>query len=294
MRWNRGYRSRDIEDRRGVRAGRRVGMIGGGGAIVVLLVALALGQDASSVLRALLGQGTPASSGQPGQSSGLAPGSDPDRELVEFVSFVLDDVQDTWTALFRDGGDWSRGQPYRRAKLVLFTDRVDSACGFQSAATGPFYCPPDEKAYIDLGFYRELSRRFGAPGDFAQAYVIAHEIAHHVQNLTGVADRVHAEARRNPDDQNALSIRQELQADCLAGVWAHHTDQRNVLERGDIEEGLAAAAAIGDDRLQRQATGTVQPESWTHGSSAQRVRWFQRGFQEGTPAACDTFAVAEP
>jgi predicted metalloprotease len=272
-------------------------MVGGGGAIIVLLVALVLGQDASSVLRALLGQGAsgPASYGQsPDQSSGLAPGSDPDRELVEFVSFVLDDVQDTWTALFRDRADWSRGAPYRRARLVLFTDRVDSACGFQSAATGPFYCPADQKAYIDLGFYRELARRFGAPGDFAQAYVIAHEIAHHVQNLTGISDQVHAEASRHPEDRNALSIRQELQADCLAGVWAHHTDQRNVLERGDIEEGLTAAAAIGDDRLQRQATGTVQPESWTHGSSAQRVRWFQRGFQEGTPAACDTFSVAEP
>jgi predicted metalloprotease len=278
----------------------RVGMVGGGGAIVVLLAALLFGGDASSVLRALLGGGSSGSapygaSGQsPGQAPGLAPESDPDRELVEFVSFVLDDVQDTWTALFRDGGDWTRGEQYRRAKLVLFTDRVESACGFQSEATGPFYCPGDEKAYIDLGFYRDLSRRFGAPGDFAQAYVIAHEVAHHVQNLTGVSDRVHAESRRNPGDQNALSIRQELQADCLAGVWAHHTDQRNVLERGDIEEGLTAAAAIGDDRLQRQATGTVQPESWTHGSSAQRVRWFQRGFQEGSPAACDTFSVAEP
>jgi len=272
-------------------------MVGGGGAaIVVLLVTLFLGQDAGSMLRSLLGQGTPGpvSSGPPGQSAGLDPGSDPDREMVEFVSFVLDDVQDTWTELFRDNGDWSRGEQYRRAKLVLFTDRVESACGFQSAATGPFYCPPDEKAYIDLGFYRELSRRFGAPGDFAQAYVIAHEIAHHVQNLTGVADRVHAEGQRNPEDRNALSIRQELQADCLAGVWAHHTEQRNVLERGDIEEGLTAAAAIGDDRLQRQAGGTVQPESWTHGSSAQRVRWFQRGLQEGKPAACDTFTVAEP
>lgn len=274
----------------------RAGMVGGGGAIVVLLVTLFLGQDAGSVLRSLLGQGTsgPVSSGQPGQSSGLSPDSDPDRELVEFVSFVLDDVQDTWTELFREGGDWSGGAQYRRAKLVLFTDRVESACGFQSAATGPFYCPPDQKAYIDLGFYRELSRRFGAPGDFAQAYVLAHEIAHHVQNLTGVAERVHAEGQRNPEDRNALSIRQELQADCLAGVWAHHTEQRKVLERGDIEEGLTAAAAIGDDRLQRQAGGTVQPESWTHGSSAQRVRWFQRGFQEGKPAACDTFAVEEP
>jgi predicted metalloprotease len=280
------------------RGGRRVGMVGGGGAVVVLLLTLLLGGDAGQVLRALLGgsSGTSAPGTSPGARSGADP-ADPDRELVEFVSFVLDDVQNTWTTLFGSEGDEvtrGHGEPYRRAKLVLFTDRVDSACGFQSAATGPFYCPPDEKAYIDLGFYRELSQRFGAPGDFAQAYVIAHEIAHHVQNLLGYSERMHSLARRDPDQTNALSIRLELQADCLAGVWAHHTAQRNVLERGDVEEGLTAAAAIGDDRLQRQATGTVQPESWTHGSSAQRVRWFQRGFRDGTIAACDTFAVAEP
>jgi predicted metalloprotease len=293
MRWSRGHRSRDIEDRRGMRVGRRAGMVGGGGVIVVLLATLLLGRDAGSVLRALLGEST---SQQPAPSE-VPPGADPDRELVELVSFVLDDVQDTWAAIFQEGGDGlgdARGEPYRRAKLVLFTDRVESACGFQSAATGPFYCPPDEKAYIDLGFYRELSRRFGAPGDFAQAYVIAHEIAHHVQNLLGISDRRRALTQREPDRENELSIRLELQADCFAGVWAHHTNQRDVLERGDVEEGLTAAAAIGDDRLQRQATGTIQPETWTHGSSEQRVRWFQRGFREGTVAACDTFAVAEP
>jgi uncharacterized protein len=279
--------------------GRRVGMVGGGGAVVVLLLTLVLGGDAGRVLRALLGESTSAPSA-PGTSSGPRSGADPDREMVELVSFVLDDVQNTWTTLFAseagEGSEGGRaqGEPYRRARLVLFTDRVDSACGFQSAATGPFYCPTDEKAYIDLGFYRALSQRFGAPGDFAQAYVIAHEIAHHVQNLLGYSDRMRALARRDPDQTNALSVRLELQADCLAGVWAHHTAQRNVLERGDIEEGLTAAAAIGDDRLQRQARGAVQPESFTHGSSEQRVRWFQRGFQGGTIATCDTFAVAEP
>ena len=275
--------------------GRRVGMVGGGGAVVVVLLTLLLGGDAGQVLRALLGGSSGTSA--PGTSPGPRSGADPDREMVEFVSFVLDDVQNTWTTLFGSEGDQvarAHGEPYRRARLVLFTDRVDSACGFQSAATGPFYCPADQKAYIDLGFYRELSQRFGAPGDFAQAYVIAHEIAHHVQNLLGYSERMHSLARRDPDQANGLSIRLELQADCLAGVWAHHTAQRNVLERGDIEEGLTAAAAIGDDRLQRQATGTVQPESWTHGSSEQRVRWFQRGFRDGTIAACDTFAVAEP
>jgi predicted metalloprotease len=272
--------------------GRRMGMVGGGGAVVVLLVTVLLGGDAGSVLRALLGE----SSSTPSTSPAARSGEDPDRELVEFVSFVLDDVQSTWTTLFASGDEGARaqGEPYRRARLVLFTDRVDSACGFQSAATGPFYCPADQKAYIDLGFYRELSQRFGAPGDFAQAYVLAHEIAHHVQNLLGYSDRMHAQARRDPDQANALSVRLELQADCLAGVWAHHTNQRDVLERGDIEEGMTAAAAIGDDRLQRQATGAIQPESWTHGSSEQRVRWFQRGFRDGTIAACDTFAVAEP
>ncbi|HWN68049.1 MAG TPA: neutral zinc metallopeptidase, partial [Haliangium sp.] len=280
------------EDRRGMSAGggRRIGAIGGGGAVVVLLLTVLLGGDAGSVLRALLGEGTSAPSTQPGPRSG----PDPDREMVEFVSFVLDDVQNTWTTLFASGDEVTRGAPYRPAKLVLFTDRVDSACGFQSAATGPFYCPADQKAYIDLGFYRELAQRFGAPGDFAQAYVIAHELGHHVQNLLGYSERMHALARRDPDQQNALSVRLELQADCLAGVWAHHTAQRNVLERGDIEEGLTAAAAIGDDRLQRQATGTVQPESWTHGSSEQRMRWFQRGYRDGTIAGCDTFAIAEP
>ena len=209
--------------------------------------------------------------------------------MVQFISFVLDDIQDTFATMFRD-----QGKRYEAAKLVIFTDEVDTGCGLSSAAIGPFYCPPDHKAYIDLSFYRALRDRLGAPGDFAQAYVLAHEIGHHVQNLLGDNRRIHEQQRANPDQKNALSIKLELQADCYAGVWAHSTKKRDLLDKGDIKEGLDAAAAIGDDRLQKGATGEVHPESWTHGSSEQRMRWFKKGLDLGTIAACDTFAVGEP
>ena len=204
---------------------------------------------------------------------------------MQFVSFVLDDAQNTWAQLLP-----AQGVQYRKAKLVLFRDAINSACGFAEAATGPFYCPADEKVYIDLGFYDELKQRFGAPGDFAQAYVLAHEVGHHVQNVLGIEEKVRAARRQNPGAANALSVRMELQADCLAGVWAHSTNQRQILESGDIEEGLGAAAAVGDDRLQRMSTGRINPESFTHGSSAQRMDWFKRGFTTGSVQSCNTFA----
>jgi predicted metalloprotease len=203
-----------------------------------------------------------------------------------FAAFVLDDAQNTWSKLLG-----AEGRPYRRAKLVLFTQATPSGCGYGRAATGPFYCPADERIYLDLSFFRELDRRFGAPGDFAQAYVIAHEIGHHVQHLAGTTERVHRAASREQAGENGLSVRLELQADCFAGVWGHATNQRRLLDAGDVEEGLRAAAAIGDDRLQRQGTGAVQPESWTHGSSAQRARWLRRGLDTGRPNACDTFSA---
>jgi predicted metalloprotease len=200
---------------------------------------------------------------------------------------VLADTEDTWNPLF-DQMD----RTYQEPVLVLFSDQVDSACGFASAAVGPFYCPGDRKVYIDLGFFAELSDRFGAPGDFAQAYVLAHEVGHHVQTLLGISDQVRSiRATASEADANALSVRQELQADCFAGIWAHHADQlRQILEPGDVEEALTAASAIGDDRLQRQAQGYVVPESFTHGSSEQRVRWFQTGLERGQLSACDTFS----
>jgi predicted metalloprotease len=213
----------------------------------------------------------------------------PDEELKDFVSVVLADTEDTWSRLFAQGGS-----SYRAPRLVLFYDLVESACGFGEAAMGPFYCPADRSVYLDLGFFREMSERFGAPGDFAAAYVVAHEIGHHVQNLLGVSDQVLAAQARARDAQasNALSVRLELQADCLAGVWGHHAAAgRDLLEPGDVEEGLRAAAAIGDDRIQRMAGGGVSPESWTHGSSAQRAEWLRRGLRDGSVESCDTFSA---
>jgi predicted metalloprotease len=211
---------------------------------------------------------------------------------VHFVSFVLDDVQDSWAREFAQ-----EGKPYRRAKLVLFEGATQTGCGFGQAATGPFYCPADERVYIDLGFFDELKNRLGAGGHFAQAYVIAHEIGHHIQKQLGISDRVDAlrrargaESREGP---SGASVRLELQADCFAGIWAHSTQQRDLLEAGDIESAIGAAAAVGDDRLQRQATGTVSPEKWTHGSSAERTRWFQRGYTAGSIDACDTFSAPQ-
>lgn len=284
MRLERGRQSRNIEDRRGSR-GRKTAVGGGIGALLLALLAIFLGVDPSVILQ---------SSNQvaPLQNGRLGTGSSPaEEELAEFVSIVLADTEDTWGQIFR-----SSGQVYREPTLVLFSGATQSACGFAKAAMGPFYCPGDQKVYIDLQFYDDLKNRFGAPGDFAQAYVIAHEIGHHVQTLLGISDKV-ARAQRHASkaQANQLQVRMELQADCLAGVWANHADRaRDILERGDIEEGLTAAAAIGDDRLQRQAQGYVVPESFTHGSSAQRVHWFKQGLQFGDLRRCDTFGAAAP
>jgi predicted metalloprotease len=261
--------------------GRGLGL---GGLLLIGVVVLALGGDPLAVLQGLGGTSVQLPTGSPDGFDVAAPppthASPREEELVDFVSFVLDDVQD----VFR------RQVPgYEDARLVLFRDAVASGCGQASAAMGPFYCPRDRKAYIDLAFYEELRRRFGAPGDFAQAYVLAHEIGHHVQTLVGTEARVRSAQRARPRDANALSVAMELQADCLAGVWAHSTARRDLLERGDLEEGLAAAAAVGDDRIQEMSTGRVSPESFTHGSSEQRVRWFRRGFESGDPGACDSF-----
>jgi uncharacterized protein len=278
MKYDRGHKSANVEDRRGRGGGKKVPLTLG-----TLVVAAAayflLGKDVFGLL----------SGGAPVGDSSTPVSSAEQDEQVAFISFVLDDAQATWTKLFA-----AEGKRYEPAKLVLFTASVDSACGQQGASVGPFYCPGDQKAYIDLSFYRDLKQRFGAPGDFAQAYVLAHEIGHHVQHLLGTNARVRREQRQDPDRKNDLSIRMELQADCYAGAWAHSTSKRDLLEKGDVEEGFAAAAAIGDDRLQKKATGEVHPESWTHGSSAQRVKWFRRGMKLGTIASCDTFSAAAP
>jgi predicted metalloprotease len=297
MRWRQGRRSENVEDRRGAGAGSRLGMprgglrLGGGGLVVLLLAAWLLGANPLEVLQLLAGGGgTGAGFPEPAELPGggpPAPGA-PD-EGAEFVSVVLADTEDTWQALFA-----ASGASYEAPRLVLFTDLVESACGLAQSATGPFYCPRDRKVYIDLGFYRDLHERFQAPGDFAQAYVIAHEIGHHVQTLLGTSQQVSAAQQRVGGEQaNALSVRLELQADCYAGVWAHHANrERQILEMGDVEEGLTAAAAIGDDRIQRQTQGHVVPESFTHGSSAQRVEWFRRGLDSGSLEACDTFGAS--
>ncbi len=280
MRWKDGRRSDNVEDQRGTRVSR--GMMGGGiGTIILVLVALYFGIDPST----LLNQGTPSSVHVPSDQASQQRPADENR-LADFVSVVLADTEDTWRELFRRSG-----KTYREPKLVLFTEAVDSACGFAQSAMGPFYCPRDNKVYIDLQFYRDLQHRFHAPGEFAQAYVIAHEIGHHVQNLLGISDKVHS-LQQNADraQANSLSVRLELQADCLAGIWAYHADRsRNIVESGDIEAALRAASSIGDDRLQKQSQGYVVPESFTHGSSEQRVRWFKRGIETGDFAQCNTF-----
>jgi uncharacterized protein len=277
MRWTRGGTSENVEDRRGVRVGRGVG-VGLGGIVVLGLLSLLTGQNFLALLGPLneMTQTTTSEEG-PIQST------PEEEERVEFVSFVLDDAQSTWAKLVPGR--------YRPAKLVLFREAVQSGCGMAQSAMGPFYCPLDEKAYIDLGFYEDLRTRFGAKGgDFAQAYVLAHEIGHHVQHVLGVDEQVRRAQQQRPDLQNALSVRMELQADCFAGVWGHSTEQRSILEAGDLEDALNAASAIGDDRIQSRMGGGVQPESFTHGSAEQRVEWFRRGFESGDPARCDTFA----
>ncbi|WP_437632333.1 KPN_02809 family neutral zinc metallopeptidase [Sorangium sp. So ce854] len=278
MRWTPGKRSANLRDLRGVSGGAKLGV---GGTVILLVLSLVFGKD---LLSSGLGQGV----GLPGTQGERA--SSPEEErLVDFVSFVLDDTEAVWKQNFS-----RNGQTYPAPQLTVFTDSVRSGCGIGEAAMGPFYCPADRTAYIDLGFYRELKARFGAPGDFAQAYVLAHEIGHHVQNVLGIERRVRQQQSARPGERNALSVRMELQADCFAGVWAHSTAKRDLLEAGDVEEALQAASAIGDDRLQKSATGRVNPETWTHGSSAQRVAWFKRGMQGGRIDDCDTFAEGSP
>ncbi|KOP24253.1 flagellar biosynthesis protein FlgM [Hapalosiphon sp. MRB220] len=279
MRWEFGRRSTNVEDRRGSRISGPV--VGGGiGAVVLAVIVALLGGDPSIIF-----DQTQTPSDRSSQTQRPAT----EDQAADFVSVVLADTEDTWSNLFQQSG-----KTYVEPKLVLFTDAVKSACGFARSAVGPFYCPADQNLYIDLSFYQDLKNKYQAPGDFAQAYVIAHEVGHHVQNLMGISSRVSRLQRQaNEVEANQLSVRQELQADCFAGVWAYHANQsRQILEAGDVEEALNAASAIGDDRLQSQSRGYVVPESFTHGSSAQRVRWFKRGIQTGNPAQCDTFAVS--
>ncbi len=282
MRWQTGRRSENVEDRRGIRISR--GVAGGGiGTVLLVLLALYFGVDPSVILDQA--QGPLPGTDAPTQSEPYS-ASPEENQLAEFVSVVLADTEDTWHALFRN-----MGKTYDEPKLVLFSGAAQSACGFASAAIGPFYCPMDQKVYIDLSFYSDLKSRFGADGDFAQAYVIAHEVGHHVQNLLGIAEKVQSlRSRSSEAESNRLSVMMELQADCLAGVWAYHADRaRQILEKGDIEEALNAASSIGDDRIQRQSGGYVRPDAFTHGTSSQRVRWFRRGLETGDMGECNTF-----
>lgn len=282
MKWQGGRRSSNVEDRRGMRP--RGGLVGGGiGTIVIIIAALYFGVDPSFLIEGMQSSNV--------STSGTQPTADDLRNdpLADMIAVVIADTEDVWAELFAN-----QGRRYEQPTLVLFTGSTRSACGLGQAAMGPFYCPADRKAYIDLGFYDEMRTRFRAPGDFAQAYVIAHEIGHHVQNLLGVSNKVRQmQARAGKAEGNQLSVRLELQADCLAGVWANRADKaRGILESGDIEEALNAASAIGDDRLQKQTRGTVVPESFTHGTSTQRQHWFRTGLQSGDPDSCDTFSVA--
>ena len=288
MRWKGRKQSTRVEDRRGMKPAAKGGAALGGGAILLLVIyTLLTGEDPGQLAEVLTQNQASVQPGPSSQAPGSAGGA-PQDELGQLAAVVLADTEETWPGLFR-----AMGAQYEPPTLVLFSDAVSSACGYNSAAVGPFYCPGDSKVYIDLGFFTELERRFGAPGDFAQAYVLAHEVGHHVQNQLGISAEVRRrQAAMSRSDANAMSVRVELQADCLAGVWAHHAHrERQLLEPGDVEEGLAAAAAIGDDNIQRQSRGYVSPESWTHGSSEQRVRWFRRGLESGDPDVCDTFSA---
>jgi uncharacterized protein len=284
MRWTPGGESQDVEDRRDESGGGGSGgfgfggmHIGIGGALVLLVLSLIFKTN----LFALLGSGGSVSPGTVATSQPNSARDTAERPLVQFVSFVLDDTQNTWTQVLPA----QTGKQYHHAKLVLFRNYTQSGCGSAQSATGPFYCPQDEKVYIDLGFYDQLKQRFGAPGEFAQAYVLAHEIGHHVQNILGIERRVQG----NSHGADSGSVHLELQADCFAGIWAHSTQQRGLLDRGDIESALGAAAAVGDDRLQKMSTGHVAPDSFTHGTSQQRMDWFNKGFQNGSIEACNTF-----
>jgi uncharacterized protein len=282
MRLDQEQESQNIEDRRGFRVSR--GVAGGGiGTIVIVLIALFFGVDPSLLLQGNLQEtNVPQAPAPQSQQAGKQ------DEMRQFVARVLGSTERTWSEIFR-----AAGRTYNKPTLVLFSDSVQSACGFAQAAAGPFYCGPDQKVYIDLSFYRDLRQRFQAPGDFAQAYVIAHEVGHHVQNLLGIMAKVQSAQSRagSRSEANALSVRLELQADCLAGIWANFAHrERNILEQGDVEEGLNAASQIGDDRMQKRAQGYVVPEGFTHGSAEQRVQWFRRGISSGDLKQCDTFA----
>lgn len=284
MKWKRARRSENVEDRRGSGGMRAAGGLGLGGIAVVVVIGLLLGKSPGE----LLGLVAQLDSQLPSQSQPApAPGED---QAYEFIAAILGETEDVWTAVFA-----SSGNRYVPPRLVLFNGMVTSACGSASAAVGPFYCPGDRQVYLDLGFFREMETRLGGGGEFAEAYVIAHEVGHHIQMLTGVAQQIQEARQRREDLSGAegLLVRQELQADCFAGVWAHHAQARHDwLEPGDIEAALNTASAIGDDRLQRQAQGTIVPDAFTHGTSAQRVRWFRTGFDTGDPARCDTFAAS--
>lgn len=290
MKWERARQSQNVEDRRGGRGPARAGGIGLGGIAIALIASWFLGVNPAEILNLLGGQ-----AGQPGASAPASPqeeaarANDPRRK---FVASILGETEDVWGEVFRQAG-----QQYPAPKLVLFEGAVASACGQASSATGPFYCPADQQVYIDLSFFAEMQARMGGGGDFAEAYVIAHEVGHHLQTLTGVSRKVNDARRRGQDVEgnNGLLVRQELQADCYAGVWGHNAQARHQwLEEGDIEEALKTASAIGDDRLQKQSRGRVVPDAFTHGTSEQRVRWFTTGFRSGRFDSCDTFSVAKP
>jgi predicted metalloprotease len=287
MRWEKGRRSSNVEDRRGAPGGMRMGAgagkLGFGGIAIIVVIGLVMGKNPLEML-AMLGemQGAQPGPQAPTQSAPV------DDQASQFVAAILGDTEDVWSAQFQ-----ASGSAYQPPRLVLFSGSVQSACGGASAAVGPFYCPGDRKVYIDLSFFEQMKRQLGGGGDFAEAYVIAHEVGHHIQTLTGVSAKVNAQrAQGSVKGADGPLVRQELQADCYAGVWAHHGQRRHAwLEPGDIEEALNTATAIGDDRLQKQSTGTVVPDSFSHGSSEQRVRWFRRGFDSGDAGRCDTFSA---
>ena len=283
MRWTPGGPSKNLDDLRGQTGGGR--MIGGrgmgiGGALIALVLSLVFGVNIFDS-----GGGAPVpQQTAPGDVQQPVASTPEEDKRIQFVSFVLDDVQQTWTQLLPKAGE-----QYKDARLAVFRDGVQTACGDAPAAVGPFYCPLDQRVYLDVSFFDELAQRFGAPGDFAQAYVIAHELGHHVQHLLGIEQRVRQMQESRPESANQLSVALELQADCFAGVWANSTSQRKLLQEGDVEEALGAASAVGDDRIQAQQTGRIRPDTFTHGSAAQRAQWFRRGMESGNPNSCDTF-----
>jgi predicted metalloprotease len=292
MKWDDNGPSQDLEDRRGESSGGGGGFRLGGGRLGIggFLVLLVLSVVFKTDLTGALGGGgnagpVPQSSPAAGRSAPPVQASAQEQELVRFMSFVLDDAQNNWAKVFADGN-----AQYTRAHLVLFRDQVNTGCGAAQSATGPFYCPADQKVYVDLGFYDELRRRFGAPGDFAQAYVLAHEIGHHIQNLLGSERKMRQLQQSNPGARNELSVRLELQADCYAGIWGKHAQAQGRLDDGDVDEALRAASAVGDDRISEMTGSAIRPESFTHGSAAQRTAWFRRGFDSGRIDACDTFS----